>query len=330
MSTMTIYSPYNSGLSRELHRVVPRPEPSSREGEKVSLPSIRQAFPDFERQLQQDFAATTRPSVPSPARRSFSGEITPPEYTHSSVYYKRNFEDGRDTGRTISVPRLCTSSSISPYRSASPPPGPRTDIEAWKRSTPTYRPSGYHHGYHHPNRVQSLSVGSTHPFDRPSMYSPVHSPVGYGHQYHDSYMPVRDIAIGGHYEAKQRKRRGNLPKETTDKLRAWFHSHLSHPYPTEEEKQQLMKQTGLQMNQISNWFINARRRQLPNMISNARAETDAMTVRVAEKNLLPSTERNDYDADGRLLSDEDVGAPHDVQLESFKRRRVTGINRGSI
>lgn len=44
-----------------------------------------------------------------------------------------------------------------------------------------------------------------------------------------------------------RKRRGNLPKETTDKLRAWFMAHLTHPYPTEDEKQELMRQTGLQM-----------------------------------------------------------------------------------
>lgn len=48
---------------------------------------------------------------------------------------------------------------------------------------------------------------------------------------------------------KQRKRRGNLPKETTDKLRAWFVTHLQHPYPTEDEKQELMEQTGLQMSE---------------------------------------------------------------------------------
>lgn len=48
-------------------------------------------------------------------------------------------------------------------------------------------------------------------------------------------------------DTKQRKRRGNLPKETTDKLRAWFMAHLAHPYPTEDEKQELMRQTGLQM-----------------------------------------------------------------------------------
>jgi hypothetical protein len=95
---------------------------------------------------------------------------------------------------------------------------------------------------------------------------------------------------------KHRKRRGNLPKETTDKLRAWFVAHLHHPYPTEDEKQELMRQTKLQMSkstlsisfletisndskdQISNWFINARRRQLPAMINNARVESDARSA----------------------------------------------------
>ncbi|POS85604.1 hypothetical protein EPUL_004965, partial [Erysiphe pulchra] len=79
-------------------------------------------------------------------------------------------------------------------------------------------------------------------------------------------------------ENKPRKRRGNLPKDTTDKLRNWFLNHLEHPYPTEDEKQQLMDSTGLQMSaldQISNWYINARRRQLPAITANARAEAEA-------------------------------------------------------
>jgi hypothetical protein len=56
-------------------------------------------------------------------------------------------------------------------------------------------------------------------------------------------------------DGKQRKRRGNLPKETTDKLRAWFVAHLQHPYPTEDEKQELMRLTGLQMSKSLDWII---------------------------------------------------------------------------
>lgn len=66
--------------------------------------------------------------------------------------------------------------------------------------------------------------------------------------YHDSrYRDMNGMSIP---DGKgPRKRRGNLPKETTDKLRAWFMAHLTHPYPTEDEKQELMRQTGLQMSE---------------------------------------------------------------------------------
>mmetsp|Transcript_3638 Transcript_3638/g.4025 ORF Transcript_3638/g.4025 Transcript_3638/m.4025 type:complete len:219 (+) Transcript_3638:52-708(+) len=62
-----------------------------------------------------------------------------------------------------------------------------------------------------------------------------------------------------------KKRRGNLPKESTDVLKNWLIAHLDHPYPTETEKEDLCKQTKLTSNQISNWFINARRRQVPKL-----------------------------------------------------------------
>ncbi|KAG9232532.1 homeobox KN domain-containing protein [Amylocarpus encephaloides] len=78
---------------------------------------------------------------------------------------------------------------------------------------------------------------------------------------------------------KPRNRGGNLPKEATDKLKTWFVSHLQHPYPTETEKKTMVKEIGLKMIQISNWFINARRRQLPAMINNARAEAAARNAR---------------------------------------------------
>ncbi|OAD06344.1 Homeodomain-like DNA binding domain-containing transcription factor, partial [Mucor lusitanicus CBS 277.49] len=58
----------------------------------------------------------------------------------------------------------------------------------------------------------------------------------------------------------RRRRRGNLPKEVTEYLKRWLILHKKHPYPTEREKQKLADETGLMVSQISNWFINARRR----------------------------------------------------------------------
>lgn len=57
------------------------------------------------------------------------------------------------------------------------------------------------------------------------------------------YQPMND-------DGRHKKRRGNLPKHTTDLLRNWLQQHIDHPYPTEEEKQYLMGQTGLNLNQV--------------------------------------------------------------------------------
>ncbi|CAG8492784.1 17075_t:CDS:2 [Rhizophagus irregularis] len=65
---------------------------------------------------------------------------------------------------------------------------------------------------------------------------------------------------------KPKRRRGNLPKATTALLKEWLAAHKKHPYPTEEEKHHLASSTSLSLQQISNWFINARRRHLPHLL----------------------------------------------------------------
>ncbi|TGO32217.1 hypothetical protein BHYA_0339g00080 [Botrytis hyacinthi] len=51
-------------------------------------------------------------------------------------------------------------------------------------------------------------------------------------------------------DSEPRKRRGNLPKPITDILSIWLVNHLEHPYPGEEEKQLLMRQTGLKSSKL--------------------------------------------------------------------------------
>lgn len=46
----------------------------------------------------------------------------------------------------------------------------------------------------------------------------------------------------------------------TQSLRNWYASHFDHPYPSEEEKIALSKESGLTKSQVVNWFLNARRR----------------------------------------------------------------------
>jgi hypothetical protein len=59
-----------------------------------------------------------------------------------------------------------------------------------------------------------------------------------------------------------RKGSTSLPQEAAEYLKAWMMSpeHISHPYPTEDEKQQIMADTGVGLKQLTNWFVNNRRR----------------------------------------------------------------------
>lgn len=68
-------------------------------------------------------------------------------------------------------------------------------------------------------------------------------------------------------DAKSKKkqnsgRRSNLPKETVQVLNTWLLNHLNNPYPTQQEKRELLIKTGLTKIQLSNWFINVRRRKI--------------------------------------------------------------------
>ncbi|CAG8634700.1 9579_t:CDS:2, partial [Ambispora leptoticha] len=73
-----------------------------------------------------------------------------------------------------------------------------------------------------------------------------------------------------------KRKRGNLPKQTTALLKSWLADHKKHPYPTEDQKLYLVRETGLTLQQISNWFINARRRHLPLLLENDFANGQPM------------------------------------------------------
>lgn len=49
-------------------------------------------------------------------------------------------------------------------------------------------------------------------------------------------------------------------REAVRKLKNWLSSHHRHPYPSEQEKEVLQRQTGLNKKQITDWLANARRR----------------------------------------------------------------------
>ncbi|KAL1602117.1 homeodomain superfamily [Nothophoma quercina] len=82
-------------------------------------------------------------------------------------------------------------------------------------------------------------------------------PAGYEQGYYDVRFQQH---VGVDHNAFNRKRRGNLPKEATNILKEWFAANRTSPYPSEDQKMELCRVTNLSLNQVSNWFINARRR----------------------------------------------------------------------
>lgn len=70
----------------------------------------------------------------------------------------------------------------------------------------------------------------------------------------------RDRIVDVREEILRKRRAGKLPGDTTSVLKSWWHSHAKWPYPTEDEKARLVQETGLQLKQINNWFINQRKR----------------------------------------------------------------------
>ncbi|XP_017243439.1 homeobox protein knotted-1-like LET12 [Daucus carota subsp. sativus] len=77
-------------------------------------------------------------------------------------------------------------------------------------------------------------------------------------------------------EILRKRRAGKLPGDTTSLLKAWWQSHSKWPYPTEEDKARLVQETGLQLKQINNWFINQRKR---NWHSNPSSSTSTKSKR---------------------------------------------------
>ncbi|XP_024375368.1 homeobox protein knotted-1-like 3 isoform X2 [Physcomitrium patens] len=61
-------------------------------------------------------------------------------------------------------------------------------------------------------------------------------------------------------EILRKRRAGKLPEGTTTVLKAWWQAHSKWPYPTEDEKERLIQETGLELKQVNNWFINQRKR----------------------------------------------------------------------
>jgi hypothetical protein len=80
----------------------------------------------------------------------------------------------------------------------------------------------------------------------------------------DESKVTRDVSVSSVSlsPSKTKRKSSSLPSETVEYLKAWMMSaeHIAHPYPTEQEKVKIMEDTDIELKQLTNWFVNNRKR----------------------------------------------------------------------
>ncbi|RSL58977.1 hypothetical protein CEP54_007493 [Fusarium duplospermum] len=78
-------------------------------------------------------------------------------------------------------------------------------------------------------------------------------------------------------------------KDALQILKRWLALHSRYPYPTEQEKEILQRQTGLTKTQISNWFTNTRRKRKSQPQRNPFSHTNSAQTGPIDINRRPGT-----------------------------------------
>lgn len=131
----------------------------------------------------------------------------------------------------------------------------------------------------------------------------------------------------------------HMPSKAKQILERWMYEHRFYCYPTKTEKQMLSIKTNLNVQKISNWFINSRRRLLPKMLQKEGQDSVDFTIsrKKRKDQIAPTSEpevsmniQNKHQTDNQSNLDDVPCVPISYASPAYSANRSQQIIRGIL